>query len=112
MRRPVLWYAVLGGPLAWTAHLLSSYPLVPWACDAGSVLMLHAITAGAMAVALGAAVTGALALRRHPAGEGVSAGRARFMGRLGVLLGLLFAVAILAEGLPPLLSDPCLMARS
>lgn len=109
MRRGLLWYAVLGGPLAWTAHLLSSYPLVPWVCGGGSVLALHAITAVTMAIASGAAVTGALAVRRHPAERDVSGRRSRFMGGVGLMLGLLFALAIATEGLPPLLTDPCLL---
>jgi hypothetical protein len=109
MQRGLLWYAVLGGPLAWTAHLLSSYPLVPWVCDAGSVLALHAITVVTMAISLGAAATGAVALRRHPADGDIAGRRSRFMGRVGLMLGLLFALAIAAEGLPPLLTDPCLL---
>jgi hypothetical protein len=109
MPRALLWFALFGGPVAWTAHLLSSYPLVPWACGTGSVLVLHGITAAMFLVAVGAAASGGLALRRYRVGDDLATHRARFMGRVGALLGILFALAILAEGLPPLLSDPCLL---
>lgn len=113
--RLTLWFTFLGGPLAWSAHLLSSYPLVPLACERGSVVVLNLVTAGTAMVALAAAAAGYYALRRlrraGPAVEGGEGGeaprRARFMARVGVWISLLFVFVILVEGLPPILQDPC-----
>jgi tetrahydromethanopterin S-methyltransferase subunit C len=110
--RPALWFALLGGPVAWSAHLLASYPLVSVACQLGTATPLHAITLLTAAVAAAAGVTGALALRRvsaaGPGGLGDAFARARFMGLAGTIAGAFFTFVILVEGLPPLLHDPCL----
>jgi hypothetical protein len=109
---PVLWFAFLGGPAGWTAHLLASFPLVPVACDMGTNALLNAITAVTALVCAAAAVTGWIALRRLPAGQpgtvGDPFGRARFMARAGIILGIFFTFVTLVEGLPPLLHDACL----
>lgn len=114
----LLWFALLGGPAAWTAHLLGSYPLVPVACRMGTTAPLNILTAVTAVIALAAAATGWWAYRRSrgpvgadPArGSGVEVAEPRpaFMGMLGLMLALLFAFAILMEGLPPVLQDPCL----
>lgn len=121
------WFALLGGPGAWTAHLLGSYPLVPLACRMGTTTPVNILTAVTAAVALTAAATGWWAYRRHGAGGGPAGGpaggsagggggsadaadagdSAGFMGLAGMLLALLFTFAILLEGLPALLQDPC-----
>jgi hypothetical protein len=111
----VLWFALLGGPVAWSAHLLASYPMVPVACRMGTTAPLHAITAMTAAIAASAAAAGWWAWQRArgaglPDGPGrfeASESRAGFMGLAGMLLALLFTFAILMEGLPPLLQDPC-----
>jgi len=111
--RGALWFAFLGGPIAWSAHLLASYPLVSIACQLGSTTLLHAITAVTAAIAAAAALTGWLAYRRVRTG-GPTAGpadrfaRARFMAISGLALGILFTFVILVEGMPPMLHDPCL----
>lgn len=119
-----LFFAVLGGPAAWTAHLLASYPLVSVACRMGTTAPLNIITGATALIAAAAAGTGWWAYRRsreHEASETRGDGhaaetrgdghasetRAGFMGLVGLLLGLLFTFAILIEGLPPLLQDPC-----
>lgn len=110
----LLWFALLGGPAAWTAHLLGSYPLVPVVCSMGTTAPLNILTAVTVMIALAAAATGWWAYRRsrgagEPAGAGaeVAEPRPAFMGMLGLMLALLFAFAILMEGLPPILQDPC-----
>jgi hypothetical protein len=113
MARGALWFAFLGGPIAWTAHLLASYPMVAVACRMGSALPLHLITLGTAALAAAAALTGWIGYRRvrdaeGPAGLGDALARARFMALGGVFIGGLFTFVILVEGLPPLLHDPCL----
>ena len=108
--RAALWFALLGGPLAWTAHLLASYPLVPVSCRLGTTAPLNALTAVAALIAAAAAATGTWAYRRaRPAPDVPTdpASSARFMALCGLLLASLFTFAILVEGLPPILQDPC-----
>ena len=111
VRNGVLWFALLGGPVAWTIHLLASYPLVPLACRLQTTLPLNLITAGTAALAAAAALTGALAWKRVrgvASREGREAPhRARFMAIVGAVLGTFFVYVILVEGLPPILQDPC-----
>lgn len=110
-REPVpltaLWFALLGGPLAWSAHLLGSYPLVPLACRTGSTAPLIILTLCTAAIALAAAGTGWWAYRRAPGGEDTGRSRPAFMALAGLLLALLFTFAVVLEGLPALLQDPC-----
>jgi hypothetical protein len=110
--RGALWFAFLGGPIAWSARLLASYPMVSVACRAGTTLPLNLITAATAAVGVAAVLTGIVALRRVPragdGGLGDSYARARFMAIAGIMISALFTYAILAEGLSALLHDPCL----
>jgi hypothetical protein len=112
--RAALWFAFLGGPVAWSAHLLASYPMVSVACAMGTSAPLHAITAITAALAAAAALTGFLAYRRvrrgGPAGAGDRYARARFMAIAGMVMAGFFTFVILVEGLPPALQDPCLRA--
>lgn len=104
---PALWFALLGGPAAWTAHLLASYPLVPVACREGITWPLNVLTAATAAIALAAALTGWWAFRRA-GGRAAFDSRPAFMALTGLLLSSLFTFAILLAGLPPILQDPCL----
>jgi hypothetical protein len=110
--RGALWFAFLGGPIAWSAHLLASYPLVSVACRLGTTAPLHLITAATAALAAAAGITGIVAYRRvrhgGPGGIGDAYARARFMALSGLITGLFFTFVIFVEGLPPLLQDPCL----
>lgn len=118
---PALWFALLGGPAAWTVHLLGSYPLVPLACRMGTTAPLNILTAATALLSMAAAVTGGWAHRRARSGNGDfgaptgadgvasadTASRTGFMGLAGLLLALLFTFAIALEGLPPFLQNPC-----
>lgn len=110
--RGALWFAFLGGPIAWSAHLLASYPLVSVACRLQTTAPLHVVTVITATIATAAAATGWLAYRRvrtgGPAGPGDRFARARFMALGGLTLGALFTFVILVEGMPPVLHDPCL----
>ena len=97
-----LWFAALA-PVAWTAHNLLSAAFVSPACAwPAGVAVLHAITALTVAMALAGALVGA---RLYVA---TTTDGARFVGGAGSLLGVLFALVILAEGVPNFVLDPCL----
>jgi len=96
--------ALLGAPLAWTAHLLASYAVVGLACAsvwraAGASLAI--VTAACAAASLGA---GWLAYRlwRTP-----GPGTASLLGGVGVSGAALFTVAIVAEGMAPVFLPLC-----
>lgn len=107
--RWALWFGVLAGPLAWTAHLLLSYPLVYVACGVGwwGMALLNAITLATALLAVAGGVVGWRSWRRAGPGADPPAGSVRFMGRSGVLLSALFLFAILLEGAPNLALSPC-----
>jgi hypothetical protein len=112
--RLALWFAFLGGPVAWTIRLLAGYPLVSVACRMGTTAPLNLLTAATAAMGLAAAVTGWLAYRRvrqaGPSGLGDAYARARFMALGGILISAIFTYAILNEGMAVVLQDPCLRA--
>lgn len=102
---PLLWFGVLGGPAAWTAHLLVSYGLVYVVRGGGPVLLLHLTTLVTALVALAAGFAAWRGWRPHPDNEAQDAnvaGRRAFMGYTGLLLSGLFFLVILVEGTPPL----------
>lgn len=106
-----LWYAILGGPAAWTAHLLVSYGFVYVACGTGWIFLLYLTTLVAATMALGAGVVAWRIWRPSHHGEQAlrlrSVARQGFMGFLGLLMSILFFVIILVEGVPPLVLGPC-----
>ncbi|HSH46317.1 MAG TPA: hypothetical protein VK966_10700 [Longimicrobiales bacterium] len=117
--RAALFFSLLGGPVAWTAHLLASYPLVPPSCEMGSTALLNVITAGTALLSAAAGAVGWWAYRRlKPVrdaerevpwpGDDPPFAWARFMAVAGAVLGAFFAYVILVEGLPPILQDPCI----
>jgi hypothetical protein len=122
-----LWYGFLVGPVAWSLHLLLTYPLVPQLCPHGLDWLLHVITAvTALACVVGVVLAWQAwnrlkeqgpragadpAAARDAAwevgGRGrLSASRARFMALGGIVLSGFFAVVIVIEGLPPFFG-PC-----
>jgi hypothetical protein len=123
-----LWFAALAGALAWSAHLLVSYVLLPLACGGMGGWLLHGVTAATLGVALAGGWVGWRYWKADPVGAGLAppagggvspaptgsdpAGGSgdwrRFMGLAGVLLDGLFGVAIMLEGLPVAILSPCL----
>jgi hypothetical protein len=105
-----LWYAFLGAPTAWALHIGARYPLLPPACRADAVWLLHGVTVGCLLLALGSFAAAARVLARARTSEtrGAEAGRLALFAKAGVLFGVLFAGVIAAELLPTLVVDPCL----
>ena len=116
----LLWFAVLGSPLAWATHLVVSYSLEEWfACspsagEPGEILGFSVRTVAiavnaVLAVVAAAAFVSALACRRRlPAASGDERlDRARWMALAAIVEGALFAPAILLGLVPPVMLGVC-----
>jgi uncharacterized protein YacL len=109
-RIAALWTGLLLAPVAFLVNLELGYALVRHACRTDSLLAVHAVHLGCLLLAL---VGVLIAYRtRRSADELVSAGderavRTRFMGGLGVTVGLLFAFVILSQWVPGFVLSPC-----
>jgi hypothetical protein len=110
-RDVLLMLAVMAGPFAWAVDELASYSLAPTACADGTKWMLYLVTLLTLLVSLGGAALANAVGRRLPegstAGGGLWASRARFLARSGAVLGLGFALAILAMAVPNLVLEVC-----
>ena len=108
-----LWAGALAGPAAFFLHLELDYVFVPWTCEHGNRWLLHLVALLAIAVtAAGAALSWRnldRAGRDWPenADEGGSIARARFVAGLGVAMGALFLLVMLAQWIPIWILDPC-----
>jgi hypothetical protein len=109
-----LWAGIAAGPLAWAVQLQANYVLSYVACEQRQSWPLHLVTAVALVLLAGGAVTAwraAPALREdeHASrdGEEASVLRARFMALGGLALCAWFAIVILATEVPALLLHPC-----
>jgi hypothetical protein len=129
----LLWFAVLGGAVAWSAHLLVGWGLEEIACSpvsAGPEVLGVSLTVwiGVLTVVLGAVTVAAGLLafrfwreegaadpntRIEPGGgdpepeELVRNGRAGFMALFGLAANALFLLMIVYGGLSLLLLRPC-----
>ena len=106
-----LWSGILAGPAAWAFHLTTSYALVKWVCATRHDAAFLAITLGALAIVCVGVALSWQALQRT-SGESPGAGgrprqRARFMAVLGLTIGALFALQILAGAMPYWVLDAC-----
>ena len=114
-----LWFAVLGGPLAWITQLVLAYSLEEWfSCapstsEVGAVLGIDvrsvavAITVVMGAVALAAGLAAWSCLRAAPDGTDDDERRIRWMAIAGIMNSVLYGAGILAAVVPPLVLDVC-----
>jgi hypothetical protein len=106
-----LWFGVLGGPLAWTAHLIVCYLLVIPVCQDGGILGLHLISLGLTLIAAATGIVSWRIWRRSldTADVGVhgTGGRRSFMAFYGMLSGILFTASIIVAWIPIFLINPC-----
>ncbi len=103
-----LWGGVLGGPLAWFAHLMLMYPLVELACRRSSVLPLVTASAVLFVTATLAGISSYRYVRYMREHDGHTVPRrVRFMAAAGCMAALLFMVLIAGGTLPLLFDDPC-----
>jgi hypothetical protein len=95
--------AFLAAPIVWLAQLQVAYTVAAFACDAGrSRASMHVVAA----LAVGAVVVSMLIARRYLRERG-SGERRRFLALGGIVLGVQFLAAILAQDLAVLLLSPC-----
>jgi hypothetical protein len=107
----VTWSGLFGGPLVWFASQQASYALVPWACQGGPLIAIHLVNLVALLLV---ALAGATAWRdwRRAGGHVFDelpprAGRARFLGLVGMMLCALFGLAIIAQATGAFFFGPC-----
>ncbi|SFU84194.1 hypothetical protein [Halomonas korlensis] len=107
-----LWSGWVIGPAAWALHLLGSYLLVPKACEAETVWLLHAVTLVTLMLGLAGVVVAwrqwTRAGRRWPGSGDDGTSNIRFMAVMGLLISALSSLLIVAEGVPSFFLSPCL----
>ena len=112
----LLWFAVLGGALAWGVHALAAWSLDELACESGhdeiGGFPLRAAVAIAVVVpalvAVAALACSWLAWRRTRADVGdESVGRAHFLAFVGLWLNLFALIIIVLGGVATLVLPPC-----
>ncbi len=99
-----LWFAVFGGHVAWTAHLLVGYFLASLACASSgswSGAPLHVTTISALAVTVAGVGAGRAAASQRGTPE------QRFIGRFGIALSAVFLFAIVLAGAAGAFLPPC-----
>jgi hypothetical protein len=109
--------ALLGAPVLWTAHLLVGYFLVALACTTGwadgvdPLLIASTVALGAASAWCGLYAWRGWRERRTPLGlagevNGPPSASA-LLYLMGALAGVVFTLAIVWEGLPPLFVPTC-----
>jgi hypothetical protein len=106
-----LWGGVIGVPALWSLQFLLGYALPTFACEKIAAIH-HVLTILFVIASLFVAV---LARRQWKStggqppdvDEGGPMGRRQFLGALGALVSLMFALLILAQGMPSFFFDGC-----
>lgn len=116
-RSLALWFGILAGPLAWTVQTLVAPDLHEVLCYPGagaSAGAVYGVPIETVIVVLSAALLGATVLaglvsyRCWRRGKSAAANeRATWMARAGVLVSVLFGLAIAIGFLPVVLLDAC-----
>jgi hypothetical protein len=113
-RATLLWLAVLAGPVAWAAQLVTGYGIEEYGCSAGGGsgtvagvrtdrLELLVTVAALALVAVGALA----ALRTWRASDDAPSGHVAFLGWTALLATFVFAVTIVLAGVGVLVLSPC-----
>jgi hypothetical protein len=119
MSSGLLWFGVLGGPVAWTTQLIVNYSLEEWfACAPsttapGEVLGLEVPTAALIvsaaltAIAVAAGIVSVRCYRDIRGNGDEVVTRQRWMALAGIMNSVLYLIVILASFGPPLLLEVC-----
>lgn len=106
-----LWAGVLAGPLAWAVQLQAVYALAAPACGTGRLWPLHLTAAACLLVAAGGGWAAWRAWRAvggwPDPSDDPATGRTRLMAVLGMMTGVLFSLAIVAQWLAVFTLPPC-----
>lgn len=107
-RLAALLFALLGPPVAWSAHFGAIYLIVAVTCAAGGASVLLPIGAATLAAVAVNGAAGLVALRLWREGsEGDGEGTRRLVLIMGMLGVAFFTGVIVLETLPPLFLPPC-----
>lgn len=108
-----LWFATGAPAVAWFAALNAGYFFVSWACARqNGEWLLHAIAAVSMALCIAAGLL-SLALLRSVGMHGGDERddrieRIRFLARIGIAGGIIFALIIGVQWIAIAIQDPCM----
>lgn len=106
-----LWFAVLAGPLLLLWSQEAKYAMVGWACRSGHELMLHGTSAVTLVLVLVATLVAARRWReaggREPTDAPDRDARTRFFAAVGLMLGALSALIVIAQWIPQIFHSPC-----
>ena len=106
-----LWTGLLLPPAAFLLNLEVAYALVPTACSSRNPLLVHLVHIACLALAVVGSITALRTWRESgatwPGGQGGRVGRTQFMSGVGLLLGVLFTLVILAQWIPSFMLSPC-----
>src|SRR5262245_18489715 len=111
MRGRSLLLALVGGGAVWTIHLFASYFLAAIGCPRGWAALgwlVGILTAVCAAAAVAVALAGRRRMRRaRPARDGEATEAQRLLLTVGIVLGALFAIMIVAGGVAAVALSPC-----
>ena len=106
-----LWGGVIGVPALWSLQFLLGYALPTFACE--KIASIHHLLTIVFVIA-SLFIAGLSWRQWKGAGgqppdidEGGPVGRRQFLGALGALVSLMFALLILAQGMPSFFFDGC-----
>ena len=105
------WAGIYAGPGAWAVSTQANYALVPWVC-ANKVNLIPVVALVLAAVALAGAFLSwrswrSAAVERSEIGAGIVEAPRPFLGVLGTLVGILFALVIITQGAAGLVLNGC-----
>jgi uncharacterized membrane protein len=106
-----LWAGVLLAPLAFLSHLQVNYTLTQKLCPGGRTLPLHVMTLVFLLITALGCLIAWRSWRR--VGKGLpddaedKQTRVRFLAVVGMMLGLLSFLIIIAQWIPQFIFDPC-----
>ena len=105
-----VWFALVAPIAAWAVHIVAAASLVPLTCDHDEVeWVLHGLTAAmSLVVVLALWVSyGMVRAGQDDEESGSEAGRTRFLGLLGLIIGFSNLALILLEGSYVIFLKPC-----
>ena len=105
------WAGVFAGPVAWGINTQANYALVPWVC-AHKIPLVPILSLVLAAAALAGAVLSWLswnrpAVKASETHAGIAEAPRPFLGAVGVLISVLFALVILTQGAAGLVLNGC-----